>query len=76
MAIEDTTMIQIRFKAQGANSAIGGFNSGDVARVGKALARHLVEEANVAEYVSAQAPADETQQPAAAPKKGKKRGGA
>ncbi len=46
-------MIQIRFKAQGANSAIGGFNSGDLARVSEALAAHLVNEAKVAEYVSA-----------------------
>lgn len=46
-------MIQIRFTAQGANSAIGGFNSGDMARVGEALAKHLVDEARVAEYVTA-----------------------
>lgn len=48
-------MIQIRFTAQGANSAIGGFNSGDMARVGEALAKHLVDEARVAEYVTAPA---------------------
>lgn len=44
-------MIQIRFIAQGSNSLIGGFSSGDMARVGESLARHLVEEARVAEYV-------------------------
>ena len=48
-------MIQIRFKAQGSNSLIGGFSSGDVARVGDALAKHLVEDARVAEYVAAPA---------------------
>lgn len=49
-------MIAIRFKAQGANSMIGGFSSGDVARVGREMAKHLVEEARVAEYV--QTPAE------------------
>lgn len=50
-------MIQIRFKAQGANSLVGGFSHGDLARVGEALAKHLVEEAKVAEYVTAPQPA-------------------
>lgn len=49
-------MIQIRFIAQGSNSLIGGFSSGDIARVGAALARHLVEEARVAEYVAGSGP--------------------
>lgn len=49
-------MIQIKFKAQGANSAIGSFTHGDIARVGEALARHLVTEAQVAEYVQPQPP--------------------
>ncbi len=49
-------MIQIRFKASGANSVIGGFSSGDLARVSEAFARHLVEEACVAEYVKASEP--------------------
>lgn len=49
-------MIQIRFIAQGSNSLIGGFSSGDLARVGESLARHLVEEARVAEYVVRRAP--------------------
>ncbi len=43
----------IRFKAQGANSQLGSFASGDRARVSIAFARHLVEEARVAEYVAA-----------------------
>jgi hypothetical protein len=46
-------MIQIRFKASGANSVIGGFSSGDLARVSEAFAKHLVEEAGVADYVKA-----------------------
>ena len=44
-------MVQIRFIRQGANSLIGGFSSGDLARVSEDFARHLVEEARVAEYV-------------------------
>lgn len=47
-------MVQIRFIRQGANSLIGGFSSGDLARVSEVFARHLVEEAGVAEYVQAQ----------------------
>lgn len=53
MAPEGKDMIQIRFKAQGANSIIGGFSHGDTARVSEAFARHLVEEAGVAEYIKA-----------------------
>ena len=45
-------MVQVRFKAQGANSLLGGFSSGDVARVNAEFARHLVEEAKVADYVN------------------------
>lgn len=44
-------MIQIRFTAQGSNTLIGGFSHGDIARVGRDLAHHLVEEAKVAQYV-------------------------
>ena len=47
-------MIKIRFTAQGANSVIGSFSSGDVANVGESFARHLVDEARVAEYLVAQ----------------------
>ena len=59
-------MVQIRFIRQGANSLIGGFSSGDLARVSEDFARHLVEEARVAEYVQAQ------QKEAAVPKRGRK----
>ena len=58
-------MVQIRFIRQGANSLIGGFSSGDLARVSDALARHLVEEARVAEYAQAQMKGE-------APKRGRK----
>lgn len=44
-------MIMIKFTAQGANSAVGGFNHGDIMRIGDALAKHLVEDAKVAVYV-------------------------
>ena len=59
-------MVQIRFIRQGANSLIGGFSSGDLARVSEVFAHHLVEEARVAEYVQAQ------QKEADAPKRGRK----
>lgn len=62
-------MVQIKFIRQGANSLIGGFSSGDRARVSDAFARHLVEDARVAEYV--QAPTKED-----APKRGRKPKGA
>ena len=62
-------MVQIRFIRQGANSLIGGFSSGDLARVSEAFARHLDEEARVAEY--AQAPVKDE-----APKRGRKPKGA
>jgi len=45
-------MVQVRFKTQGANSLLGGFSSGDVARVNADFARHLVDEAKVADYVN------------------------
>ena len=50
------TMPQIRFTAHGANSQLGSFSSGDRVRVSEAFARHLVEEARVAEYVDQPAP--------------------
>ena len=59
-------MVKIRFIRQGANSLIGGFSSGDLARVSEDFARHLVEEARVAEYVQAQ------QKEEPAPKRGRK----
>lgn len=45
-------MVQIKFRTSGANSMLGGFASGDIARVSEAFARHLVEEARVAEYLA------------------------
>lgn len=44
-------MVKIKFTAQGANALIGGFTTGDIATVGEAIARHLVEEARVAKYL-------------------------
>lgn len=44
--------VQIRFTANGANSLIGGFVFGGIARVDAEFARHLVEEAKVAEYTN------------------------
>lgn len=54
-------LISIRFTKTGCCSAIGNFEPGDVARVSEGMARHLVDEAMVANYdrqspvVSAQA---------------------
>lgn len=56
-------MVQVRFKTSGANSMLGGFASGDHARVSEAFARHLVEEARVAEYVAAPAAVAVQKQP-------------
>lgn len=50
----------IKFTTSGACSALGGFAPGDVARnVPDALARHLVEEARCAKYLTPAAPAPE-----------------
>jgi hypothetical protein len=49
-------MVKIKFTAQGSNAMIGGFTTGDIANVGEAIAKHLVEEAQVAKYVSASEP--------------------
>jgi hypothetical protein len=63
-------MIQIRFKASGANSMLGSFASGDIARVSETFARHLVEEARVAEYIVATtASAANPEKPAKAPRR-------
>ncbi len=48
-------MKRIKFTAQGANSLIGGFSSGDIMRVDDALAEHLVKEALVAKYIETEA---------------------
>ena len=56
------TTQDIKFKASGHSHALGNFAAGDIARgIPEALARHLVEEANAADYlkpVKAQAPAE------------------
>lgn len=61
-------MVQIKFIAQGSNSLIGGFSSGDKARVSEAFAKHLVEEAKVASYCD-QPVADQVAVPEAAEQK-------
>lgn len=57
-------MVQIKFRTSGANSMLGGFASGDIARVSEAFARHLVEEARVAEYLAVPAAAVNAEKPA------------
>lgn len=49
-------MRRIKFTAQGANSVLGGFQSGDIARVDDAFADHLVNEARVAVYLDGAPP--------------------
>ena len=45
--------VNIRFKATGHSMVLGNFAAGDIARaVPIALARHLVEDAGAAEYMS------------------------
>ena len=67
-------MAQIKFKKFGANSAFGGFAPGDRMRVGETMARHLVEEIGVAEYVQPPAaPVAPAEVPApAAPRRSRK----
>lgn len=59
--------VQIQFLAGGANSMIGGFCAGDVARVSAEMAKHLVEEVGIAKYITAQ-PAETAKTPAKAKK--------
>ena len=47
---------KIKFVASGANSAIGGFSPGDIARLDTTLAAHLVDVARVAVYVDTPLP--------------------
>ena len=49
-------MVKIKFTAQGSNAMVGGFGPGDMANVGEAIGKHLVEEARVARYVEAGEP--------------------
>lgn len=45
--------VQIEFIVGGANSMLGGFSAGDIARVSSDMASHLVEEVGVAKYADA-----------------------
>ena len=65
-------MKQIKFIASGANRAIGGFQSGDAARVADDFAAHLVNEARVAVYADSSAAAvDPEKQPKSTRRKAK-----
>ena len=66
-------MKRIKFTAQGANSVLGGFQSGDIARVSDAFAAHLVNEARVAVYLDAASPSKEQAEVAAEPKKSRRK---
>lgn len=52
-------MKAIKFKRGGSNTILGNFAPGDVARCSDALARHLVDELDVAAYHGAPEPAAE-----------------
>lgn len=65
---------RIRFVAQGANSLLGGFSPGDTATVGHELARHLVEEARVAQYL--EAPSQATVEPEKKARRSRRNAGA
>ena len=56
-------MRQIKFTASGANSVLGGFQSGDIARVDDTFAEHLVNEARVAVYIDATPAAVDPEKP-------------
>ena len=43
-------LVQIEFTKTGANAAFGGFSPGDKARVSAELAKHFVDDAQVAMY--------------------------
>jgi hypothetical protein len=58
-------MVQIKFIALGANSAIGAFQPGDKLRCSEEMARHLVEESGVAERI--QPASDAAASPVSAP---------
>ena len=62
-------MRQIKFTASGANSVLGGFQSGDIARVGDAFAAHLVNEARVAVYLDAAPAAVNPEKPPKTPRR-------
>ena len=62
-------MKRIKFTAQGANSVLGGFQSGDIARVSDAFAAHLVNEARVAVYLDAAPAAADPAKPPKTPRR-------
>lgn len=59
----------VKFKTFGANSAFGSFAPGDLLRCDDAMARHLVEEVQVAEYASAPVAAEQADDSTAATRK-------
>jgi hypothetical protein len=61
---------QIKFITFGASSAGGSFAPGDTLRCSEEMARHLVEEAKCAKYLTAPAPATPVAEEA--PKRGRK----
>ena len=62
-------MVQIKFITFGATSAGGSFAPGDTLRCSEEMARHLVEDAQCAKYLTAPAPAPVAED---APKRGRK----
>jgi hypothetical protein len=66
--------VRVKFLVAGANSLVGGYCAGDVARVSAAFGKHLVEEVGCATYIDAAPAAELAQEPAPAPvaKRGKK----
>lgn len=57
-------MLKVKFTTSGANSAFGGFSSGDVLVCSEAMARHLVDDLHVAKYAeTAQQEANEPAKP-------------
>lgn len=60
-------MTKVKFIKFGANSAFGGFAPGDVLTCADELARHLVLEAQVAEYAQPKQAPTEEQAPAEVP---------
>jgi hypothetical protein len=64
------TTQDIKFKAGGHSHALGNFAAGDIARgIPEALARHLVEEANAADYLQPVKAAEPSVVPAESPAK-------
>lgn len=72
-------MKAVKFTSFGANSVVGGFGPGDVARVSDEFAAHLVDEAKVAKYADDQpqapAPPQAAAKATASPRKSAKAAG-